>query len=252
MVRFSIVAGFQSDADLGKLVRSLRSISASAKAETHVYQSRLWRGVFISLDGHVCYVPGQTQAMSQCLEAVCRLSDQGQRGGALDLPRMFRRVLRQEPTRSEQASIYPATPYESAATGGCFDQIHAGHVAFLQTCQGLTSSLTVYLNTDRSVRALKGSGRPLVSLGSRSDAVRSLLRPKDRVAVFTATNGPAILSKSSHDVFMKGSDYWLASIPEARRASPPLPVIIVDSILEMHTSDLNAQRSTKVIDRHEV
>jgi rfaE bifunctional protein nucleotidyltransferase chain/domain/rfaE bifunctional protein kinase chain/domain len=97
--------------------------------------------------------------------------------------------------------------------GGCFDLLHAGHVEYLQAARELGDCLVVALNSDRSVRALKGPERPLVTEGDRA-TVLSALRSVDAVVVFDEDTPATLLERLRPDVFAKGGDYRMDTIPE--------------------------------------
>jgi rfaE bifunctional protein nucleotidyltransferase chain/domain len=100
------------------------------------------------------------------------------------------------------------------ATGGCFDLLHAGHVGVLQQARALGDCLVVCLNSDASVGRLKGPSRPLVPQDDRA-AVLLALGCVDAVVVFDEDTPAAALERLRPDVFAKGGDYALTSIPEA-------------------------------------
>jgi D-beta-D-heptose 7-phosphate kinase / D-beta-D-heptose 1-phosphate adenosyltransferase len=99
------------------------------------------------------------------------------------------------------------------ATGGCFDLLHAGHVASLAAARRLGDCLVVLLNSDASVRRRKGPGRPLVAEADRA-AVLAGLRPVDAVVVFDEDTPEPALSRLRPDVFAKGADYSITDLPE--------------------------------------
>jgi rfaE bifunctional protein nucleotidyltransferase chain/domain/rfaE bifunctional protein kinase chain/domain len=100
------------------------------------------------------------------------------------------------------------------ATGGCFDLLHAGHVATLRSARALGDCLVVCLNSDDSIRRLKGPERPLVPLVDRV-AVLEALGCVDAVVPFDERTPEAVLQRLRPDVFAKGGDYALADLPEA-------------------------------------
>jgi D-beta-D-heptose 7-phosphate kinase / D-beta-D-heptose 1-phosphate adenosyltransferase len=100
------------------------------------------------------------------------------------------------------------------ATGGCFDLLHAGHVATLRAARALGDCLVVCLNSDDSVRRLKGPGRPLVPQADRV-AVLEALGCVDVVVPFDERTPEVVLRRLRPDVFAKGGDYALADLPEA-------------------------------------
>jgi rfaE bifunctional protein nucleotidyltransferase chain/domain len=99
------------------------------------------------------------------------------------------------------------------ATGGCFDLLHAGHVSTLQAARALGDCLVVCLNSDASVRRLKGPGRPLVAEADRA-AVLAALACVDAVVVFDEPTPAAVLRQLRPHVFAKGGDYSPADLPE--------------------------------------
>jgi rfaE bifunctional protein nucleotidyltransferase chain/domain len=100
------------------------------------------------------------------------------------------------------------------ATGGCFDLLHAGHVATLTAARSLGDCLVVCVNSDDSVRRLKGPDRPLQSAADRV-RVLSALAAVDAVLVFDEETPAAVLSTLRPDVWVKGGDYSAAALPEA-------------------------------------
>jgi D-beta-D-heptose 7-phosphate kinase/D-beta-D-heptose 1-phosphate adenosyltransferase len=100
------------------------------------------------------------------------------------------------------------------ATGGCFDLLHAGHVATLRAARALGDCLVVCLNSDDSVRRLKGPERPLVPEADRV-AVLEALGCVDVVVPFDERTPEAVLRRLRPDVFAKGGDYALTDLPEA-------------------------------------
>ena len=107
-----------------------------------------------------------------------------------------------------------ATGGTVVATGGCFDLLHAGHVATLRSARALGDCLVVCLNSDDSVRRLKGPERPLVPQADRV-AVLEALGCVDVVVPFDERTPEAVLQRLRPDVFAKGGDYALAELPEA-------------------------------------
>ena len=100
------------------------------------------------------------------------------------------------------------------ATGGCFDLLHAGHVSVLSQARSLGDCLVVLLNSDDSVRRLKGESRPLQTQADRA-TVLSALEHVDAVVVFDEDTPVTALEQLRPDVWAKGGDYALADLPEA-------------------------------------
>ena len=91
-------------------------------------------------------------------------------------------------------------------TNGCFDVLHAGHVAYLAQARAWCDRLIVGVNSDASVRGLKGDGRPVNDLASRS-AVLGALAAVDLVTAFDAPTPAALIEAVRPDVLVKGADY---------------------------------------------
>jgi D-beta-D-heptose 7-phosphate kinase/D-beta-D-heptose 1-phosphate adenosyltransferase len=100
------------------------------------------------------------------------------------------------------------------ATGGCFDVLHPGHLDLLRQARALGDCLVVCLNSDASVRRLKGPGRPIIPERGRV-AMLEALGPVDAVAVFDEDTPAALLERLRPDVWVKGGDYTLGELPEA-------------------------------------
>jgi rfaE bifunctional protein nucleotidyltransferase chain/domain len=100
------------------------------------------------------------------------------------------------------------------ATGGCFDLLHAGHVACLEAARALGDSLIVCLNSDASVRRLKGPDRPLVGEQDRARVLQAL-GCVDAVALFDEDTPAELLGRLRPHVWAKGGDYQAAELPEA-------------------------------------
>jgi rfaE bifunctional protein nucleotidyltransferase chain/domain len=96
-------------------------------------------------------------------------------------------------------------------TNGCFDLLHAGHVTLLETARGLGDFLVVGVNADRSVRRLKGAGRPIVPLGERME-VLAALRSVDCVVPFGEATPARLIALLLPDVLVKGADYRARTI----------------------------------------
>ncbi|TQN37865.1 rfaE bifunctional protein kinase chain/domain/rfaE bifunctional protein nucleotidyltransferase chain/domain [Blastococcus colisei] len=100
------------------------------------------------------------------------------------------------------------------ATGGCFDLLHPGHVATLRAARGLGDCLVVCINSDDSVRRLKGPSRPLVTATDRARVLEAL-EFVDAVVVFGEDTPAEVLDRLRPDVWAKGGDYAGADLPEA-------------------------------------
>lgn len=97
--------------------------------------------------------------------------------------------------------------------GGCFDLLHAGHLSLLQAARRLGDCLLVALNSDRSVRRLKGEGRPVVPEADRA-ALLAAIGCVDGVVVFDEDSPVDLLCRLRPHVFVKGGDYSAGDLPE--------------------------------------
>jgi rfaE bifunctional protein nucleotidyltransferase chain/domain len=99
---------------------------------------------------------------------------------------------------------------------GCFDILHVGHVRYLEGARKLGDALVVAINSDRSVRTLKGPDRPILNEAERV-ALVSALRCVDHVVVFDDPDVTRVLEVLRPAIHAKGTDYTEASVPERDR-----------------------------------
>ena len=99
-------------------------------------------------------------------------------------------------------------------TNGCFDILHAGHVRYLNAAKALGDILVVGLNSDDSVRRLKGEGRPINPAADRAEVLAGL-RAVDHVIIFEEATAEELVRQIKPDIYVKGGDYSLDSLPEA-------------------------------------
>lgn len=105
-----------------------------------------------------------------------------------------------------------------AWTNGCFDLFHYGHLHFLKECATWGDILFVGVNSDASVRQLKGTGRPIFNENHRAQLVASIIFV-DYVIIFSEPSPLKVIQKIRPDVYIKGADYNLDTInQEERRA----------------------------------
>lgn len=109
---------------------------------------------------------------------------------------------------------YAARGARVVATNGCFDLLHVGHVRYLTQARALGDALFVAVNADRSTRALKGPGRPLVPDTERAELLAAL-RCVDYVLLFDDPTAVGVMAALRPDIYVKGGDYTLARLPEA-------------------------------------
>lgn len=125
-------------------------------------------------------------------------------------------------------------------TNGVFDVLHVGHLDYLERAAALGDLLWVGLNSDDSVRALKGPRRPLVPWAERARLLAAL-RPVDAVIGFGEPRADALIEALAPDVYVKGGDYTVATLLEAPTATRIGAQIVILPFLPDHsTSDLIA------------
>lgn len=96
-------------------------------------------------------------------------------------------------------------------TNGCFDVLHVGHVRYLAQARALGDALVVAINSDRTVRELKGASRPVMNEGERAEMLAAL-RAVDYVTVFDDVSPRSLIAALLPDVLAKGGDYALEEI----------------------------------------
>jgi len=147
-------------------------------------------------------------------QAVADASDYVARGGPASLRED---TATDDPRPADAAAMVAAVAARGGtvvATGGCFDLLHAGHVATLRAARGLGDALVVCVNSDASVRRLKGSSRPLVPAADRVRVLEAL-ECVDAVVVFDEDTPAELLDRLRPHVWAKGGDYAGADLPEA-------------------------------------
>ena len=112
-----------------------------------------------------------------------------------------------------QADNWRAQQQKIVFTNGCFDVIHAGHIALLERAASLGDKLIVGLNSDASVKRLKGEARPIHGQNERA-AVLLALRPVDAVTIFEGDTPIETIRALRPDVHVKGGDYDAETLPE--------------------------------------
>ena len=104
-----------------------------------------------------------------------------------------------------------------AATNGCFDILHAGHVNYLQAARNKADALVVGLNSDRSTAELKGPDRPIHTEADRA-AVLAALESVNAVFIFDDLRATNFLQIAQPNIYVKGGDYTVDQLPAEERA----------------------------------
>lgn len=100
-------------------------------------------------------------------------------------------------------------------TNGCFDILHIGHVKYLEEAKKLGDMLIVGVNSNESVRLLKGKRRPIMPEEERAEIVAAL-KCVDYTVIFYETNPENLIAKFKPDIHVKGGDYAINEIPETK------------------------------------
>ncbi|MBO6272739.1 D-glycero-beta-D-manno-heptose 1-phosphate adenylyltransferase [bacterium] len=99
------------------------------------------------------------------------------------------------------------------ATNGCFDILHVGHVRYLQKTKSFADYSIVLLNSDKSVKSIKGEGRPINNESDRAE-ILTALSCVDFVVLFDEDSPAELLDEIKPDVYTKGADYTMDTLPE--------------------------------------
>jgi rfaE bifunctional protein nucleotidyltransferase chain/domain len=125
---------------------------------------------------------------------------------------------------------------------GNFDLLHVGHVRYLRSAKGLGGKLIVAVNSDESVRGLKGEGRPIMPAEERAEIVAAL-GDVDAVVIFTEPDVRALIREIRPDIQAKGTDYTEDTVPERDTvAEYGGRVAIVGDAKDHSTSDIIRSR----------
>ena len=119
-------------------------------------------------------------------------------------------VVRESQLR-EQVAAARRAGRRIAFTNGCFDLLHPGHIRSLEEARSLGDALIVAINSDRSVREMKGAGRPLVSEDERAEVLASL-EAVDWVVIFDEPTPQRLIAAILPDVLVKGGDWGPSEI----------------------------------------
>jgi rfaE bifunctional protein nucleotidyltransferase chain/domain len=109
-------------------------------------------------------------------------------------------------------------PEQIVFTNGCFDILHVGHVRYLQAAKELGGRLVIGLNSDQSVRALKGAGRPINNEADRAE-ILAALAAVDHVIIFNDPRVTALVKQLRPHIYAKGGDYTIDSLNPEELAS---------------------------------
>jgi rfaE bifunctional protein nucleotidyltransferase chain/domain len=123
---------------------------------------------------------------------------------------MIEKILTGQAMLAERGRLR-AEGYRLVFTNGVFDLLHVGHVRYLEQARGLGDALVVAINSDRTVRELKGPNRPVFNEAERAE-ILAALRVVDYVVVFDDVSPRSLIAELLPDVLVKGGDYNLDEI----------------------------------------
>jgi D-glycero-beta-D-manno-heptose 1-phosphate adenylyltransferase len=122
------------------------------------------------------------------------------------------KVLTREELSKQVAEWRRSGDWIILANGG-FDVIHVGHIRYLHAAKKLGGRLIVAVNSDESMRALKGEGRPLTPAAERAEIIAALA-DVDAVVIFPELNVAALIGEIKPEIHAKGTDYTAETVPE--------------------------------------
>ncbi|MFC1454915.1 D-glycero-beta-D-manno-heptose 1-phosphate adenylyltransferase [Candidatus Undinarchaeota archaeon] len=120
-------------------------------------------------------------------------------------------------------------------TNGVFDILHVGHIKYLEEAKGHGDTLIVGLNSDSSVKKIKGEGRPINDESSRA-SVLSSLSSVDYIVIFSEDTPEKLISALKPDVHVKGGDYNETDLPEAEVVKSYGGKIIIVPLVEGYST----------------
>lgn len=126
-------------------------------------------------------------------------------------------------------------------TNGCFDILHVGHVRYLEKTKSFADYMIVLLNSDKSVRSIKGPTRPINNENDRVE-ILSALRCVDYVVLFDEDSPRNLLDEIKPDVYTKGADYTMETLPEA-------DIMIKNNIRVEFIDFVEGKSTTKIIEK---
>jgi rfaE bifunctional protein nucleotidyltransferase chain/domain len=122
------------------------------------------------------------------------------------------KILTREELRA-RAAAWKRAGERITLANGCFDLLHVGHVRYLQAAKELGGKLVVAVNSDSSVRTLKGELRPIMPEHERAE-ILAALASVDAVVIFSEPDVRALIREIQPDIQAKGTDYTAESVPE--------------------------------------
>ena len=144
----------------------------------------------------------------------------------------------------DSVSVWRSQGFKLGFTNGCFDLLHPGHLAVLRQAKSACDKLVVGLNSDDSTKRIKGNARPIQSESARA-AVLASIENVDLVIIFDENTPAKLIKKIQPDVFIKGSDYNIEQIPEAKLVQAYGGKIILAELAQGHSTTATIARIIK-------
>jgi len=136
--------------------------------------------------------------------------------------------------------------YMIGFTNGCFDLIHPGHLSVIQSAKSLCDRLIVAVNSDVSIKAIKGAKRPIQNQNTRM-TILSALSAVDVVIKFDSQTPTELIKKLAPDKFFKGSDYINTEIPESKIVDSYGGEVVFVDFVEGHSTTSTINQIKKIV-----
>lgn len=127
------------------------------------------------------------------------------------------------------------------ATNGCFDILHVGHVRYLQKTKSYADYSIILLNSDKSVKSIKGENRPINNESDRAE-ILTALSCVDFVVMFDEDSPAELLDEIKPDVYTKGADYTFDTLPEKE-------IMVKNNIRVEFIEFVNGKSTTNIIEK---
>ena len=144
----------------------------------------------------------------------------------------------------DRSDVWRSKGHKIGFTNGCFDLLHPGHISTIAKAKAACDKLIIGLNSDESVKRLKGEDRPVQSEAARAQVLASL-ENVDAVVIFSDDTPAAILETIKPEVFVKGSDYTIDEIPEAKIVQAYGGEIVLAELEEGHSTTATIAKLNK-------
>ena len=144
----------------------------------------------------------------------------------------------------DRSEVWRSKGHKIGFTNGCFDLLHPGHISTIAKAKAACDKLIIGLNSDESVRRLKGEDRPVQSEAARAQVLASL-ENVDAVVIFSDDTPAVVLEAIKPEVFVKGADYTIDEIPEATIVQAYGGEIVLAELEEGHSTTATIAKLSK-------